>query len=263
MKNRGYQENFSLLYEGLSTRNKQEEKANKVRYILKQIEKIQLDNEICLDLGCSNGTFTSILAPEFKSILGLDYDKVGLKTIPEDTRNKILFINGDAMTLPFNEHSFGVIICAQVYEHVPLDTRLFSELARVLKPGGVVFFSGPNKLFPIEPHYFLPFLHWLPEKFADAYLKAFKKGNHYYERSRTFWSLKTALRGFDIQDFSIPVLRFLAETKTSRLNHGVSSLIFRLPLFIMKSLIPLLPNFNWVLTKPVSDRPNQRYEIIS
>lgn len=263
MKNRGYQENFSLLYEGLSTRNKQESKANKVRFILKQIEKIQLGNEICLDLGCSNGTFTSFLAPEFKSILGLDYDKVGLKTIPTATREKILFINGDAMTLPFNENSFGVIICAQVYEHVPFDTKLFSELARVLKPGGIVFFSGPNKLFPIEPHYFLPFLHWLPEKLADAYLKGVNKGNHYYERSRTFWSLKAALNEFDILDFSIPVLAFFNETGTSRLNRAVSSFLFKLPLFIMKSLIPMLPNFNWILTKPTSDRSHQHYEIIS
>ncbi len=63
---------------------------------------------------------------------------------------------------PLEDESCDLVICAQVYEHVPDDRRLAEEVYRVLKPGGVVFFSGPNWLFPIEGHYHLPFLHWLP-----------------------------------------------------------------------------------------------------
>jgi SAM-dependent methyltransferase len=47
-----------------------------------------------------------------------------------------------AMTLP--DDSFDVVICHRVMEHVLDDAKGFSELFRILKPGGVVSFSVPQ-----------------------------------------------------------------------------------------------------------------------
>ena len=37
------------------------------------------------------------------------------------------------------------------------------EIARVTAPGGCGFHVYPGKLRPIEPHLFMPFVHWLPK----------------------------------------------------------------------------------------------------
>lgn len=42
----------------------------------------------------------------------------------------------DLTRLPFEDASFDIIICSHVLEHVPDDAAAFTELFRVLKPGG-------------------------------------------------------------------------------------------------------------------------------
>ena len=87
------------------------------------------------------------LAPHFRYTIGLDYDTVALGAIEEADRGAVDFLRGDAMQLALPDECIDVIICAQVYEHVPNDERLFDEVYRVLKPGGIVFFSGPKLAF--------------------------------------------------------------------------------------------------------------------
>jgi SAM-dependent methyltransferase len=168
----------------------------------------------------------------------VEFDADALGSIDPADRGVASFVRGDAMRLPLATASVDVAICAQVYEHVPDDRRLFAEIDRVLKPGAVLFFSGPNWLFPVEPHYFLPFLHWLPEPLADRYLRAVKGEPHYYERSRTFWSLRGLLSGYRFQDVTRQVLR--------QRGHPVG----RAPALVVRAAQPLLPNFNWLAQKP-------------
>lgn len=205
-----------------------------------------LSTAICLDLGCSSGVITTALSRLFARTIGLDYDQLALKNIDAAAFRSASFLRGDAMSLPLADRSIDAIICAQVYEHVPDDQALVAEIYRVLKPGGIVFFSGPNKLYPIEPHYFLPFLHWLPEKLADGYLRLLGKGDHYYERSRTLWGLQKLWAQFTICDVTVQVLKW----KTRQTGSPASSQsLGRLPDWVWRLLLPVFPNYNWILYK--------------
>ncbi len=161
----------------------------------------------CLDVGSSSGIMTARIAPLFGYTVGLDYDVTALAAIAPEDRVAVDYVRGDAMGLPIDDACVDVVVCAQVYEHVPDDVKLFAEIYRVLKPGGVVFFSGPNWLFPIELHYNLPFLHWLPQTWANALLQALGADDQYYEKSRHMWGLRRLLQRFEVYDATHDLLQ--------------------------------------------------------
>ena len=259
---RGYQENFYGLYEKFQDQENRRGKAEKISHILGNFSGLPLQKFTCLDLGCSNGLITLEISPLFASVVGLDYDGQAVLMSPAEKRSEVLFIHGDAMRLPFPDQSFEAVICSQVYEHVPNDLRLFAEIERILKPGGVVFFSGPNKVFPIEPHYYLPGLHWLPEKWADGYLRLLRKGTHFYERSRTPWNLRQVFARYRIRDVSLPVMRLYKAKTKSPFTRFLYRFFLSLPMFLKKPLLALLPNFNWLLHKPLNPAETTGYEIL-
>jgi len=53
-------------------------------------------------------------------------------------------VNGDARYLPFPDSSFDRVIAAEVLEHIPADSTVLAELARVLRPGGTIAVSVPR-----------------------------------------------------------------------------------------------------------------------
>ncbi len=245
---RGYQANFYTLCDGVRDPAIRQRKANKILWALTRYAGRPLANALCLDVGCSSGMMTVPLASLFHQTIGLDFDAIALAAVQPDERTLVDFMRGDAMCLPFPDASVDVVICAQVYEHVPNDALLFQEIYRVLAPGGIMFFSGPNWLFPIEPHYFLPFLHWLPANLADRYLQVTGLGDHYYEKLRPIWALRHLLQRFIIQDISIEIMH----TEYVIQSPWLRRLVARLPAFLWRLFLPWLPNFNWILHKPLT-----------
>ena len=51
------------------------------------------------------------------------------------------FVHGNALEMPFPDHSFDVVIGQEAWCHVPDKPRLIAECARVVKPGGVIAFT--------------------------------------------------------------------------------------------------------------------------
>lgn len=243
---RGYQPGFYSLNEGVRDHERRLRKAAKIRLALESFGDFPRDG-LCLDVGSSSGIMTARLAPLFGHTLGLDYDVLALAEIAPEDRVAVDYLRGDAMRMPLPDACVDVVICAQVYEHVPDDVQLFAEIHRVLKPGGVVFFSGPNWLFPVELHYNLPFLHWLPQAWADRLLQLLGADEHYYEKSRSLWGLRRLLARFEIYDATL-------EQITSPTLIGapwLRNLAARVPRWLWPLLYPWLPNFNWILRKPV------------
>ena len=53
-------------------------------------------------------------------------------------------VHGSIFALPFKDAAFDCVICSEVIEHVPADEKLFSELERVLEPGGRLILGTPD-----------------------------------------------------------------------------------------------------------------------
>jgi len=88
-----------------------------------------------LDVGCGDGHFASVLFPEGTDV-GLD---PGLSDLSEAGRRGVyrMVVGADSGDMPFCDAAFGSVFSNCVFEHIPEIERTISEIARVLRPGGV------------------------------------------------------------------------------------------------------------------------------
>jgi SAM-dependent methyltransferase len=119
----------------------------------------------------------------------------------------ILDARADAENLPFESGSFDIVICNHVYEHTDDAAQLLAEIRRVMHDDAVCYFAGPNKYEPVEPHYGLPFLSWLPRPLADRYMRLARKGESYPERPYSHRQLRRLLDGFAVSDYTARIVR--------------------------------------------------------
>lgn len=160
-----------------------------------------------LDIGGSTGIIANELAKYFKKIVVIDIDKETIEFAKKTFKRKNLsFVVDDALRPSLDDNSFDVVICAHVYEHVPDPKRLFGQIYRILKSGGVCYLAAQNKLWPLEAHHNLLFLSWLPKNIADLYVRIFRGKTEYYERPMTYWQLKRLLKKFKIHDYTQKIL---------------------------------------------------------
>lgn len=219
-------------------------KAAKVLAVLSDYRSEWTDCD-CLEIGCAAGLMTEVFATRFRKVVGLDVDSPGLSAaVRRGPPANVGYVLGDATRLPFPEGAFDVVVCAQVYEHCGNPAALLSESHRVLKPGGLCYFSGPNRLWPIEDHYGLPFVHWLPERVADAYVRLSGRGKAYLEKPMTGHALLGLMAGFVVDDYGPCLL-----AQPERYLGAPLGALGRAAGLLGGPLAALVPNFNWVLRK--------------
>ncbi len=124
--------------------------------------------EKVLDLGCGEGrhSILAYLAAPVQ-VVGLDLSSNDLNTTrerfaefvdPDDSTRTLGLVRGSGLILPFADHTFDVVICSEVLEHIPDYESVLEEIRRVLKPGGRISVSVP-RFFP----------EWVCWKLSDAY----------------------------------------------------------------------------------------------
>jgi len=99
-----------------------------------------------LELGCGSGYGMQMLAPSCSWYIGLD------KYIPNNRRASLrtAFFKARLPDLHnIGDSTFDTVICFQVIEHVKEDRRLLEEAYRVLKPGGRLLLTTPNRLMSL------------------------------------------------------------------------------------------------------------------
>jgi len=147
----------------------------------------QTDVGNVLDLGCGQGVFLPSLSANFPNVKGIDLDISIASEIVDiyDLKNVQLF-QSDIFDNSFEDSSFDLILAPSVLEHFDDQDALFTEITRILKPGGQIVFSSPTEtiLYEIgrkvfgavkpEDHYHSVFQI---QKIARKYLKFRDKTN--------------------------------------------------------------------------------------
>jgi len=180
----------------------------------------------------------------------MDVNEAGLRMAFERAPavlDRVPLLRATAAALPFVNNAFDVVICAQVYEHVADQRALAAEAHRVLKPGGWMFFSGPNRIWPIEGHYKLLGLGWLPRNLATAYVRSAGLGSEYEENLLTTPQLRNLFAKFETIDVTSDMIR---NPHAFQIDSGIMlKLARRLPKVILHRLGWIYPNLNWLLMK--------------
>ena len=97
-----------------------------------------------VDVGCgANLVYDIPLAAAGKRVIGVDFALNFLRLIPSERRG-VQVAQADALQLPFRDCSFDAAICSETAEHINDAQGVISQIARILKHAGLLFFTVPN-----------------------------------------------------------------------------------------------------------------------
>lgn len=94
-----------------------------------------------LDVGCGTGEITQRLAAKYPraTFAGVDLEEQHLDRARIRCArfgSRVRFQNGDALSLPFPDAQFDLVVCRHVLQAIPDAARALAEMRRVLRPGG-------------------------------------------------------------------------------------------------------------------------------
>jgi len=202
-----------------------------------------------LNVGGSAGIIDNYLSDHFCSVTGIDIDEPAITHARTSyNKNNLEFLLADALGLPFDDNTFDVVVCSHVYEHVPDPYQMFREIHRVLKKGGVCYFSAGNRLMWNEPHYNLPLLSVLPRPLAHIYIRLSGKARFYHEKHLGYWGLKSLVKDFSLTDYT---QKLVAEPEKYSTDYMISpgSIKAHIASSILKFAYWACPGYVWVLEK--------------
>jgi len=170
------------------------------------------------DIGCGYGYGLVELARRCSSAVGLEPSA----TLAAESRR--VCREAALGNVEIREHAagdldeaegFDVVVLDNVLEHIDDQGEALRRIGRALKVGGVAYVLVPNKLWPFEAHYGLPFLAYLPVPLANRYLRVTGRGVDYTDASYapSYRTLRRLLAERDELDakFTLPADVGLAE----------------------------------------------------
>lgn len=98
-----------------------------------------------LEAGAGEGYGADLIADVARKVIGLDYDESAVAHI-RARYPRVEMHHGNLAALPLADGSVDVVVNFQVIEHLWDQGQFVAECLRVLRPGGVLLMSTPNRI---------------------------------------------------------------------------------------------------------------------
>ncbi|WP_031433809.1 bifunctional 2-polyprenyl-6-hydroxyphenol methylase/3-demethylubiquinol 3-O-methyltransferase UbiG [Methylomarinum vadi] len=145
----------------------------RLRFIQQHVD---LPGKKAVDVGCGGGILTEGLAKHGADALGIDLsedliDIADLHSLESGVNVRYQKISAEALAEQ-QPSSFDLVTCMEMLEHVPDPGSIIGACAKLVKPGGMVFFSTLNRV---------PKAYLLAIVAAEYLMKMVPKGTHDYK----------------------------------------------------------------------------------
>ncbi|TRW81544.1 class I SAM-dependent methyltransferase [Mycolicibacterium sp. 018/SC-01/001] len=98
-----------------------------------------------LEAGCGEGYGADLIADVARRVIGLDYDEYAVAHV-RARYPRIDMRHGNLAELPLPDESVDIVVNFQVIEHLWDQGQFVAECNRVLRPGGLLLMSTPNRI---------------------------------------------------------------------------------------------------------------------
>lgn len=128
-----------------------------------------------LDVGCGMGRYVAAAVRAGRPATGVDvalYQVVLARKLLEQEGLEARLLLANAEALPFEDGAFAAATATDLLEHVEAPERTVAEVGRALGPGGMAYFTTPNRYsLTAEPHVGIWGLGYLPRSRAERLVK--------------------------------------------------------------------------------------------
>lgn len=107
------------------------------------LEESDVRGKDVLDAGAGTGWFSRGLARWGGRVTSLDVGPELMAEVRKKCESRLVV--GSVLELPFPDASFDAVLCTEVIEHTTDPRRAVAELCRVLRPGGALALTVPNR----------------------------------------------------------------------------------------------------------------------
>ena len=132
-----------------------------------------LEGSSVLDVGCGGGILTEAMARRGAKVQGIDLSEKALRVAELHLQESKLDVRYEKAEVEQLAGEFDVVTCMELLEHVPQPAGMVAACARLVRPGGRVFFSTINR----NPKSYL-----FAVVGAEYVLGLLPKGTHDYQR---------------------------------------------------------------------------------
>jgi 2-polyprenyl-6-hydroxyphenyl methylase/3-demethylubiquinone-9 3-methyltransferase len=176
-------------------------------------ERAPLHGKKVADIGCGGGIVAEAMAQRGATVTGIDMGTAPLKVAQLHALESGVDINYRQITaeqLAEEEPSqYDIVTCLEMLEHVPDPSLVIAACARLLKPGGQVFFSTINR----NPKSYLFAIIG-----AEHILKMLPKGTHEHGKFIKPSELHEYMRLADLQSHAMTGMVYNPITKVYKLK---------------------------------------------
>ena len=105
-----------------------------------------------LDVACGEGYGSALLARSAARVVGVDLCPETVRhAAAKYRRDNLSFLAGSCTSLPLPAASVDVVVSFETIEHIDQHDAMLAEVRRVLRPGGVLLISTPDRDVYTDP----------------------------------------------------------------------------------------------------------------
>mgnify|MGYP006179998087 CR=1 FL=1 len=169
-----------------------------------------------IDVGCGGGILSESLAKLGAEVTGIDMGKEPLNVAQLHALDSGVNVDYQQITAEekaeTSTQAFDVVTCMEMLEHVPDPSSIVQSCAKMVKPGGLVFFSTLNKTIK---SYLLAIVA------AEKILKLVPNGTHEHEHFIKPSALIAWAEAFDLKCIDATGIHYNPITENHKLAPGL------------------------------------------